>query len=515
MKYSFIIVAILAIAALLAVVLGIRGLPGTPTAQELNDPRWKADGPFELSPDRGRFALLYSIVEDSSLSFSNSIAQFATPDLGLLGDKYVSLFAPGLSFLLIPGYLLGKTLGAGPVGAFAVVSLFALANGVMVYLIARLLGVRPLVASLAAMGFLFATPAFSYAVTIYQHHITTFLLLLGIYAVLKWNNMWSLLLVWFLLAASLPLDYPNFFIFFPLGLYALGATLGVRITESDIRITMRPIYILSIIGVVLPLLFFFGYNKAAYGNPLQLAGTLPQVKTITGAADAGDLQSKQAITIDDAAQQGDKSAVGFFKTRNLLNGLYIHFVSPDRGILWYAPIVVLSLFGIPVLYRKNPSALSLILFTCGMTVLLYSMWGDPWGGWAFGSRYLIPVYALLSVLVAVGLNDGKFKRTMLVVFFFLFLYGASVNTLGAITSNANPPQAEVLALEKLSGKQQKYTYSRNWDFLRQKGSKSFMYNAVASRYVTPLQYYYGIVGLLAIPALLATIYLLVESYVRH
>ncbi len=515
MKYSFGIIVLLCISAVLAVAMSVRGLPGNPTAQNLNDPSWKTNGPFELSPDRGRFALLYSIVEDASLSFSLPVAEFATPDLGLSGDKYVSLFAPGLSFLLIPGYLIGKMLGAGQVGAFVIVSLFAIGNGVLVYAISRHFGARTLISALAAVAFLFATPAFAYAVTIYQHHVTTFFLLLGIYALLRWNNVWSLTLVWFLIAASLPLDYPNFFIFFPLGLYALGRMLGVRITDKDLRVQMRPMLLVSVIGVVLPLLFFFGYNKEAYGDPFQLAGTLPQVKTITGAAHADDLQSVHAIEVDDATKEGDKSAVGFFKTRSLLNGFYIHFVSPDRGMLWYAPIMILGLFGVPVLYRKNSSALALILFTCGMIVLLYSMWGDPWGGWAFGSRYLIPVYALLAVLVAVGLSGGIIKRVSLILFFLLFCYGAGVNVLGAITTNTNPPQAEVLALEKLSGTQQKYTYERNWDFLITKGSKSFVYNVLGSQYLTSVQYYQAILGIVVVPVMLAVIFLLIQSYVRN
>ncbi len=40
----------------------IRGNAGIPTAEELNTPIWKEQGPFELSPERGRYALTYSII---------------------------------------------------------------------------------------------------------------------------------------------------------------------------------------------------------------------------------------------------------------------------------------------------------------------------------------------------------------------------------------------------------------------------------------------------------------------
>src|SRR3990167_4401427 len=102
-----------------AVILGlsIRGHPGNPKSNDLNSPYWKDDGPLELSPDRGRFVLTYSLVEDNSFFFSTDLARFTTPDLGYFKGKYVSLFAPGLSYLLIPGYYLGRYFGASQIGA--------------------------------------------------------------------------------------------------------------------------------------------------------------------------------------------------------------------------------------------------------------------------------------------------------------------------------------------------------------------------------------------------------------
>ncbi|HUN01924.1 MAG TPA: hypothetical protein PLS00_03635, partial [Niabella sp.] len=58
----------------------IRGIAGNPTAEELNSPIWKEQGPFELSPERGRFALTYSVLEDQSVIFSIPAARFVTPD---------------------------------------------------------------------------------------------------------------------------------------------------------------------------------------------------------------------------------------------------------------------------------------------------------------------------------------------------------------------------------------------------------------------------------------------------
>jgi len=154
-------------------VLSVRGKYGNPSIGELSTPEWQTHGPLELSPDRGRYALLYSVIEDKSIYFSVDIARFAKPDLGYKNGNYVSLFAPGVTLLLVPGYILGKYIGISQVGAFLVISLIALFNFVLIVKICEKLGIKKSIATLCAFAFLFATPAFSYAVTIYQHHVTS------------------------------------------------------------------------------------------------------------------------------------------------------------------------------------------------------------------------------------------------------------------------------------------------------------------------------------------------------
>jgi hypothetical protein len=162
-------------------VLVQRGIWGNPNAKDLNTRTWKQDGVFELSPERGRFSLLYSLMEDRSFSYSVDIARFATPDLGQINGKYVSLFAPALSFIVAPGYMLGKYLNASQIGAFTVISLFALLNSWIIYLISFKFTKNKYASMLGSLVFLFATPAFAYSVNLYQHHVSTFILLLAIY----------------------------------------------------------------------------------------------------------------------------------------------------------------------------------------------------------------------------------------------------------------------------------------------------------------------------------------------
>jgi hypothetical protein len=100
------------------------------------------------------------------------------------------------------------------------------------------------------------------------------------------------------------------------------------------------------------------------------------------------------------------------------------------------------------------------------------------------------------------------KNIFFLIFFFLVLtYSISVNTLGAITTSRNPPQVEVLALEKLSGREEKYTYFRNVAFLDNNRLKSFVFESIVKNYISAWQYYLFIVGSLASVSLWLLVYL--------
>lgn len=498
-------------------ILSIRSLPGNPSAETMNTPEWKEDGPFELSPERGRFALLYSIVEDHSFFFSVPVARFVTPDLAKNPDgKFVSLFAPLLSIILIPGYILGSIFGVAAAGAAFNISLFALGNAILIRSIAMRLGARNVAATLGAFAFLFGTPAFSYAVTLYQHHVSLFLLLVSMYVLLRWQGKYPLLVVALLSGISIPLDNPNFFFFLPLIVFALSREVIPRLKRNEsklesMRLEIRParLILAAMIGMV-PMGLFFWYNSVVNGGAFQLSGTLPGVPAISETGEALPFDPNQIVS--GAREHVEKkTAVGFFETRNLLSGFSIHILSPDRGTIWYAPVILFGIFGIAMLYREKRSIANLFLGTILSILLLYSMWGDPWGGWAFGSRYLIPAYAILGI--GIGITLSRWGRNLIVssVFFILLFYSLGVNTLGALTSGANPPQAQVLALEQLSGKVQKYTYERNWDYLHEFGSKSFFYRSWAYQFLDAVTYYWVVVILLGIIAITLGVFFLREN----
>ncbi len=487
-------------------ILSVRGLPGIPDSKEINSDKWVEDGPFELSPERGRFALLYSIVEDKSVSFSDDIARFTTPDLGYIDGKYVSLFAPAVSFISIPGYLIGKAMGISQVGAFATASFFALLNVVLIRLIAKRLGAKELPAIIAAMIFLFATPAFSYAVTLYQHHLSTFFILSSVFILLKYSDWKSHFIVWFLYALAISVDYPNAFLMLPVMIYSLARIFKVRTKGERTKFSINIGKLTAVVGVILPLIFFFWFHDASYGSPFRLSGTVDGVAevTSTGAPILGKTLVLPEIDNPLKAVE-EKSALGFFKTRKLINGLYIHLISPDRGILVYAPVILFGLLGMKLAYSKKKE-LPLFVSIAGVNLLLYSLWIDPWGGWAFGSRYLIPSYAMLAVFIPFALAKYRKHKLFMVIFYLVLAYSLAVNTLGAVTSSSNPPKIEAQALSIRYEKQEKYTYERNWDMLFKNKSKSYVFGLLKDSGVSALSYYVFLSTLVLFVVIAPTVY---------
>lgn len=475
--------------------LCVRGLPGNPDRFELNNPEWKEAGPFELSPERGRFALTFSMVEDQSVYFSLPVARFVTPDLGYYNHRFVSLFAPGVSVLAIPGYILGKYFGASQFGAFATTSFFALLNAILIFQIIKRTGIVRPIALFSSGIFLFATPAFSYAATLYQHHVSVFFILLGIYSVMKFKPLISLPIIWFLWASAFIVDYPNMFLFAPIGIYALSKLFIYEKTAKNVFLGIKLPYIFTVISIFIPVLLFVWFNTVSYGEPLKLSGTVLTIRSIdeNGVPNFGNDESVEDVIIDD----NDNQPISYFNTRNLVNGLFIHTISLDRGVLYYAPFMFLVPFAFYFLYKKDSTLANLTIGVVVVNIILYSMWGDPWGGWAFGSRYLIPSYAMMAIALASLFDRLRLSKLMWVVALCIFLYSVTVNTLGALTSNANPPRIEAEYLSSLYKREEKYTVLRNWDNLTgAMGTKSFMYRKYFSEFIYPYEYYLSIVALI-------------------
>ncbi|MEK7571573.1 MAG: hypothetical protein AAB553_04830 [Patescibacteria group bacterium] len=476
----------------LVLAVSFDGLVGNPTAQQLNQSAWLS--PFDSSNERGRYALLHSVVEDKSFQFSEDLARFSLPDLAYIDGKFVSLFAPGVSFIVMPGYLVGKYFGVAQLGTFAVVALFALFNVWLIRKIAVAMGAKPLAGTIASLAFLVASPAFAYATSLSQHHISTALLLAAVFLLIRFNNFFSLFAIWFLFAASIAVDYPNAFMMLPIVIFASWRMINVERLRNALEVKINFLKVVSVVGVIIPIILFLAFNNASFGSPFQLSGTLERVTEIENGKPAFDRE----ISIEESEKarkegtESSKGTVGFFNSRILMDGFYVHFFSPDRGMITYTPIMLLGFLGLIVASRKNVAYTGLLFAVIGINILLYSMWADPYGGWSFGSRYLIPSYAFLSVFIALLLTYWRKSILFLLTFFVLFIYSTGINTLGALTDSNNPSRIEAEFLSREMHIPVKYTYERNLDALNSNGSQTFVYHTYAGNNVSGWNYYLSI-----------------------
>ncbi|GAB4027740.1 MAG: hypothetical protein Fur0011_6490 [Candidatus Microgenomates bacterium] len=512
-KISKILVGLFFVFSSIILALTLKGHVGNPTAAELREPYWTSNGPFELSPERGRFALAYSMVNDKSVIFSLDLARFTTPDLGYKNGNYVSLFAPGVSFITSLGLMIGSYFGASQLGAFSMVAIIAILNCYLIYRLARVIGITTTSALLGAFTFLFATPAFVYGVTLYQHHFSTALILLSLNLLVCGSSWFSLFLVWLLCASSIPIDYPNAILMIPIALAALSRIVNYKKTKSAVSLNLKPYLLTTFISMIIPLGMFMWFNKESYGNPLQLSGTVASVARIDENGDPAPPERDFKILGEEYVKpdQQKKSVVRFFEPRDLINGFYTHLISRDRGILFFTPILIIALLGLSHLLTRNAELGVITVAISVIALIVYSLWGDPWGGWAFGSRYLIPAYAMLSLMIASALDH--YRRNLIILFLTLSLgiYSIFTNTIGALGTIAIPPKVQVLSLEAITGRVERYSWDRSWEYIKGGKTKSAVYETHFSQYISPITYFYYIFGTLSLVYLL----IMITHYTSH
>lgn len=454
--------------------LSIRGMHGNPRDYDLLHDEWKDRGPFELSPERGRYALTYSLLENKSYAFSPYLAVFTSPDVAYWEGKYLSLFPPGLSYIVMPGYILGRMYGFAQIGTFAIIPLFACINGFLIYRLSRRFGAHPAASLIASLIFLFATPAYAYATTLYQHHVTTFLLLMAI-LLLTWSRHWFvLLIIWFISALAIVVDSPNIIFFLPVLIYAFSSLFGVIRNHYEHEVTFRLPAFLTILSFAIPITFLMYFNMQSYGNPFQLGGGVPRSTDVRLLTNENGTVYAESHTVEDAS--AGKEPVRFFKTRNAPNGIYELFFAMDRGVIYFTPVILLGILGLSPAMRRSSYTSSLLLASLASIVVLYSLWGDPYGGWAFGSRYLIPAYALFAPYLAVALTRYRREWLLVIMFIIFAAYSVAINTAGALTTNTNPPLSEILGMQMKYGSAPPVGYLKNFDEIRNGYSKSFAYN---------------------------------------
>jgi hypothetical protein len=443
-------------------------------------------GPFESSNSTSRYALTESIVKYKTFILNYDLAKFSSPDVSKIDNKYFSIFTPGVSFAGVPLYIIGSYYHIPQLSTYLLNIFIALINGYLIFLLAKKISGLFYPSLLSALTFLFATNALSYSLTFTQHHLSTMIILLALLNALKERSIYKNIELGLLFGLNILMDIPNFFMMLPVILFVINQHFKIVQNHKILQISLNTKIFLLILGLI-PLLGLFGWYNYQITNSYTTIGQIIGRSSDKFVIQAEEAQMQPVLEKTRVAPFSQPLIATPFSTREQLQGLYILLFSDERGWLYYSPVVLFGFIGLWLMSRnKKSSILSVIFAIILIDILIYSMFGDPWGGWAFGPRYLMPATALACIFIGIAVNNFLRNFLFVTVFFILLSYSVRINTLGAVTTNAIPPKMEAINLNKPLP----FTYKYNFQLINNGFSSSLFYNVFLKNKISPRIYLY-------------------------
>lgn len=476
----------------------VRGLPGNLSQPSQFRGLAREASPFESSHERAPYAEMLSVLQRGTIQLSKPFADFGSPDIGFDGKRYFSFFPSGVSASLIPGYVLGSKFALGQVGAYYTMGIFTTLTMIFIFLICRQVFSLPTWASLVApITFGFGTTAWSYSVTIYQHAPAAFFAMAMFYSTWQYSQktrkqiLWAAA-IWFIFGISLFFDYPNALLLLPFMVYFLLSSLTVSMVKRKkkvLRISLNSA-ILRTLPIFIVLIIWHGWhNQHFLGHYTQIGNNLPRYTIKTAAQlkqEKVDVSKQKEADDSKRLEKHEKATGGIARALTedkVPRNVQILLVGVDKGLFLFSPVMIVALLGVITLRKKPIMEKSILLAFILTNVLIYSSFGDPYGGWAFGPRYLIPAMAALSVFIAIGLTEKRLQIIRKIVFTVLFGVSSAIALAGAITTNLVPPKVEADFL-----KLNYYNFARNFDILSRDVSTSYVYNTYFKSHISLIAY---------------------------
>lgn len=337
----------------------------------------------------GRYLLTKTIVENNSFSWPatwlNSQSGFwFFPDFGI-NNGFISDKAPGLSFLLVPVFIVVKILyilfhgqavtnatSYNNFDAFAIyfirvfLVLVAAATAVRMYDLLNLLSERKNVNIGIVLITSFGTLFFLYTPSLFPSLITGSLYILIVYHLIAFdkNKKYSDLLVAGILSGfAVVVEYGTLLMIPWFAWYIFSYEL---IFHKKFMYKELVLYGITVLIGILPL---FIYNVILSGNPLQTSYYFSHWIT----------------------------QINFYN--GIAYGLWILLFNFNKGLFILSPVLILGCLGFanPRYYKKHIREVLLIALPCIVFMIFYAKNFDPSGGTDVGPRYIIPLIPLLAI----------------------------------------------------------------------------------------------------------------------
>lgn len=397
--------------------------------------------PFETSLTRGRLALIQAIADDKSYII-DKYARGAFPDVLYADGHYYSVFVPGAAFIAVPLYMIGKQYNLGVLSAFLLGPIFTFLVALCTYNTLRIIGFQRSVSLLSTFVILFGTSIYPYTGILNAHPVSAFsisLAMLGASLVfMQKRHAIGNILFWFAFGLGLITDYPNGISLVPLGVALFFFSFRVVSMEARKVLSVNLSFFLAILFACVGIIPLLLYTHALFGTYLSTVET----HQIQGYVDE---KGAKVYTLSDDPM--------FYLTHKVLHnplkldphftikGVYTLLFSPERGLFFYSPILLLFYFGISTLAKKSPYLAYGAFSSVVITILTYGSYSDYGGGWSFGTRFLVGVMPFMALFLAAAIE--RYNTA-----FFSALFGTlgtisiAINTLGALTSRVNPSPLE-------------------------------------------------------------------------
>jgi hypothetical protein len=83
-----------------------------------------------------------------------------------------------------------------------------------------------------------------------------------------------------------------------------------------------------------------------------------------------------------------------------LSGLFGLLFSPSHGVFWYSPPLALAIVYIVRFHRRHSRLCFVVFAVIALKLFVFAKWWNWFGGWSWGSRFLLPVVplAMLALL---------------------------------------------------------------------------------------------------------------------